>query len=172
MPKVVELLGAEETARIERANHMPSYVAMQIAAILREGYDRLSLDRVALLQAERSRANLVDHLGGCERIVKTPLPMAYRIMIRRFIVLFLVTLPFALLPKIGWLTPLVTFMVAYPILELDVIGTELQNPFNGRNLGHLPLDEICATIEANVLALAGTKPLDPNGLMDDLFSRT
>jgi putative membrane protein len=165
------LLGIEETARIEGTNHMPSYVALQIAAILRGGYDRLSLDRVALLQAERSRANLVDHLGGCERIVKTPLPLAYRIMIRRLIVLFLATLPFALLPKIGWLTPLVTFMVAYPILELDVIGTELQNPFNRHNMGHLPLDDICETIEENVLALAGTKPLAPDGMVDDLISR-
>ncbi len=36
---------------------------------------------------------------------------------------------------------------------MDIIGTEIQNPFLTRNLGHLPLDDICRTIEENLLGL-------------------
>ena len=127
---------------------MPGFVALTVARILREGCDRLEMDRFGFLQADWARAELIDLIGGCERIRKTPLPRAYAIFIRRFITLFLATLPFALLTKVGgWLTTPVVMLVAYPILVLDQIGAELQNPFDPRNMGHLPLDETCETIE-------------------------
>jgi putative membrane protein len=54
-------------------------------------------------------------------------------------------------------------MVAYPILALDQIGVELENPFSARRVGHLPLDELTAKIEKNLLALLGEKPAMPVG---------
>lgn len=156
MPQVEALLGADETRVIAASEHMPGTVSLRIAELLREGCDRMGMDRLAFLQAERARSQWIDSLGGCERILKTPLPIAYAIIIRRFVVLFLATLPFALLPRIDWLTPLITLLVAYPILALDHIGAELQNPFDATNVGHLPIDAICTTIENNVRELAAT----------------
>jgi putative membrane protein len=43
--------------------------------------------------------------------------------------------------------------VAYPILAIEQIGVELQNPFHKGNLSHLPLDDISENIEKNVHAL-------------------
>jgi len=63
------------------------------------------------------------------------------------------TLPFALLNKVGWVTPFVTMFVAYPTLALDQMGIELQSPVSPRKLGHLPLDEITLTIEKQLLEL-------------------
>jgi putative membrane protein len=149
------LLGEEQVAGVQSAEHMPSYVALRIAALLREGCECLGMDRFAFLQAERERCALLDHLGGCERIRKTPLATVYSITIRRFILLFLGTLPFALLHKFEreWLAPLVTFLLAYPVLTLDLLGIELQQPFSTRSLNYLPLDDICRSIEKNLLAL-------------------
>lgn len=148
------LLSAPEAAAIARADHMPMYVAARLAELLRQAREVGGLDDFAFLQVDAQRAQLVDHLGGCERILRTPLAFAYAVKVRRFIVLYLVLLPFALVGPVGWLTPLVTMFVAYPLLGLDHIGTELQNPFSERSLSHLPLESICATIERNVLALA------------------
>ena len=102
----------------------------------------------------------MDHVGGCERILKTPLPQVYAITIRRFIVVFLVVLPFALLHKTekDWLVPVVTMLVAYVLFALDQIGVELQRPFATASVGHLPLDDLCATIERNVLELLQAEP--------------
>jgi len=102
---------------------------------------------------------LIDHIGACERILKTPLPQAYAIKIRRFIALFLLTLPFALLHRISgeWMVPLITMMVAYPLMSLDQIGIELQNPFAKANLSHLPLGDISANIEKNLVGLLRIK---------------
>lgn len=107
----------------------------------------------AFNRAEDQRAILIDHMGACERIRSSPLPLAYRIEIRRFIMLFLVTLPFALVGEIYWLTPLTTMLVAAPTLALDKIGTELQFPFAQSSLNHLPLDQLCLKIETDLLAM-------------------
>jgi ion channel-forming bestrophin family protein len=153
-PDAAAVLGPDAAERLQAANHGPNRVALELAALLREGCD-LGMDRFAFLRVDEQRAMLIDHIGACERILKTPLPTAYSIKIRRFIALFLLTLPFALLHQLEavWQVPFVTMLVAYPLLSLDRIGVELQNPFSTANLSHLPLDDISATIERNLMAL-------------------
>lgn len=154
-PEVAKLVGDDEVARIEASAHRPGFVALKLGELLREACERRCLDRFSFQQVDRERAALIDHIGACERILKTPLPRVYAIKIRRFIALLLLTLPFALLHRISsdWLVPLITMLVAYPIISLDQIGIDLQNPFAKSNLGHHPLGEISATIEANLFSL-------------------
>jgi ion channel-forming bestrophin family protein len=52
-----------------------------------------------------------------------------------------------------WIVPLYVMLLAYPLLSLDRIGMELQNPFSPKRIDFLPLDTICTTIERNVLEL-------------------
>ena len=154
LPELDRLVGMVKAQRIASSEHMPTAVALAIGKLLREGADQ-GMDRFAFLKAEEERAKLIDHIGGCERILKTPLPEAYSIEIRQFIFVFLVALPFGILLKVDWLTPLVTMMVAFPILALDEIGVELENPFSVQRLNHLPLDQICENLERNLTVLLG-----------------
>jgi putative membrane protein len=147
------VLGRTEAEQVVAAEHMPSAVAGLIGESLRDARDRLGLDGFALLRLDPERAALIDDIGGCERIVKTPLPLAYRVEIRRFLIAFILAIPFALVDRIDWYTPLVTFLIAAPLLAVDKIGTELQDPFSKDSLNHLPLDDICATIEGNLMAM-------------------
>jgi len=62
-------------------------------------------------------------------------------------------LPFSLTEKLGFSAVFIFFLVAYPLLSLDRIGVELQNPFSTNNLSHLPLHTICDSIQINCLAL-------------------
>lgn len=167
-PEIVALLGQEASDQIASANHMPSFVALKLGGLLRDACDHFQMDRFAFMQVDKERASLIDHIGACERILKTPLPLVYSIKIRRFIAMFLLALPFALLHRIDavWLIPFITMLVAYPLISLDQIGIELQNPFSKENLSHLPLGEISATIEGNLIGLlsqpdmAGAAPVD------------
>jgi putative membrane protein len=147
---LTELLGQEETARLARAPHLPMYVSGRLATMLRQAVDAGSMDRFAFMQAEHERASLIDHVGACERIIRTPLAKVFSIKIRRFLFLYLLALPIAIVDKTGILTPLIVMVVAYPLLSLDQIGIELQSPFACDRLSHLPLDEIAANIEKNV----------------------
>ena len=149
------LVGERATSEIAASAHMPSAVALKLAELLQSACEDQQMDRFGFLQIDRERAELIDHIGACERILKSPLPLVYSIKIRRFIALFLLTLPFALLHRLNsdWLVPFITMMVAYPLMALDQIGIELQNPFSKANLSHLPLDDISTTIESNLLGL-------------------
>lgn len=151
--ELVRVLGFSEATQVAAARHMPTAVAMLIGESLREARDRLDLDGFAMLRIDPERAALIDDIGGCERIIKTPLPLAYRVEIRRFLILFIAAIPFALVDRIAWLTPIATILIAVPLLAVDKIGTELQDPFSKDSLNHLPLDEICATIEGNLMAM-------------------
>lgn len=146
------LLG-DDLERLQSAQHMPLYATRQIAALLQRAVDDDQMDRFAFMQAEQQRGELIDHIGACERILKTPLAKALSVKIRRFLVLYLVALPFGIFDKSGALTPLIVVLVAYPLLSLDQISVELQNPFSTNRLSHLPLDDICRNIEKNVMAL-------------------
>jgi putative membrane protein len=153
--EVANLVGSEDARRIASAGHMPSFVAATLGDLLHEARETLKMDGFAFMQVDRERALLIDHIGACERIAKTPLPRAYSIEIRCFIATFLFMLPFSLLHLLDndWLVPFITMLVAYPLLALDQIGVELENPFSTSNLSHLPLDDISANIERDVLSV-------------------
>jgi putative membrane protein len=159
IPELSPLLGEKAASRVQAAEHMPVYVAFHLEKLLREACQGGGgMDHVAFLQAQRERAELINHLGGCERIRNTPLAKVYSITITRFILFYLATLPIALLHKFEaeWMAPVVTVLVAHPVLVLDQLGIELQRPFVTRSINHLPLDEICRNIEKDLMALLET----------------
>ena len=187
MPEIERLLGESESESIIAADHMPDFVSRELASQLRAAH-AAGMSDWGFYEAERQRGLLIDYLGGCERILRTPLARATAIQVRRFILLFLATLPFALLDQLDsvWsgltiagvafkgsvvLVPLFMMLLAYPLVALDRIGMELQNPFDRSRLDHLPLDRICLTIEGNLIELLnlhtapGEKPLAPDTIV-------
>jgi putative membrane protein len=150
--EVNELLGTEQADKIRESQHMPTYVGAKVAEIIAE-LRKNGLDDFAFQRAERERALLIDAIGACERIRNTPIPFSIAIIVRRFILLFLLLLPLGLVDRVVWLTPIVVALAAYPLFYLDELGAELQNPFSPRNLSHLPLKSICLTIQSNVKML-------------------
>jgi putative membrane protein len=150
-PEIEALLGKVEAQRVSSAEHMPTYVAGRIAGNLRGARDAQQLDAFAFLQADRERAALLDHAGGCERILKTPIPTVYSITIRRFVAFYLLALPFALAPVTGLFSSAYAMAIAYPILMLEQIGAELQNPFVTRSISHIDIERLCLDIEKTVL---------------------
>lgn len=153
-PELEEVLGSEAATReVTEAEHMPSLVATKLSELLAEARRSEVLEGWALLEIERERALLIDHLGGCERILKTPLPRVHTIKLRRFILLYLLWLPIAIGSQSWLLSGVVAMLVAYPLFAIDQIGQELENPFSQVRASHLPLDGICETIQKNLFAL-------------------
>ncbi len=167
-PELAKLIGASGLRELEQAQHMPNYASMKVALLLREAMDRYRMDGFSFIRIDEQRAGLIDHIGACERILKTPVPKVYAIKVRQFIALFLMTLPFALLHRLetDWLIPLITMLVAYPLVALDQISIELQNPFNNLNLSPLPLDDISLAIEQNLISLERLQCRTPDNHLD------
>ena len=100
---------------------------------------------------------LIDYLGACERIHKTPLPFAYTVHLRRALILYCFTLPLALVDAFGWWTPLCTLLVAYVFFGIEEIGVEIEDPFDD-DANSLPLERFCETIQRDLNELIGVSP--------------
>lgn len=101
--------------------------------------------------------SLVDSLGGCERILKTPLPLAYSIHLKQLLVLYCLALPLQVVSELNlWTTPVVA-LVAFAVFGVEEIGLEIENPF-GCDPNDLPLNAICQTMERNIKDLVTLTP--------------
>lgn len=96
----------------------------------------------------------------CERILGTPLPFAYTLLLYRTAWLYCLLLPFGLAGTLGWATPVATALVAYTFFGLDALGDELEEPF-GTEPNDLPLDAMLRQVEAIVRDALGEAPPPP-----------
>jgi putative membrane protein len=150
--EVESLLSQEDYRRLVTSPHPPLYCANELSQRLAALADRRALSDMLTAAAERQVSALVDCLGGCEKILRTPTPLAYVLLIERGVFLYLGTLPAGLLSRLGWLTPIVVMGVAYLVLMIETIGNELDNPF-GTDASDLALDHICDSLTFDLLGL-------------------
>jgi putative membrane protein len=153
-------LPPEEVYSVRQADHQPLAIARRISGVLDEARRRGLISDYVQMQLDQNVQLLVDYLGACERIHRTPLPFAYMVHLRRCLILYCFTLPFALLDIFGWGTIPVTMLVAYTMFGIEEIGVEIEDPF-GFDENDLPLERFCATIERNLLELMPPEPVVP-----------
>ncbi|KAI9049780.1 hypothetical protein LZ554_005931 [Drepanopeziza brunnea f. sp. 'monogermtubi'] len=95
---------------------------------------------------------LTDTQASAERVLTTPLPVGYNILISQIVLLYVYLLPFQLYSTLGWITIPGTIAAAYIILGLAAIGFELENPF-GNDVNDLPLDTYCMDLASDLNVL-------------------
>jgi putative membrane protein len=107
-------------------------------------------------------ASLNDVMTGTERVLTTPLPIAYTIAISQITWVYVFLLPFQLLsvPNMGWVTIPAAVAAAYIILGILFIGREIEDPF-GEDVNDLPLESYCAQVAAE-LDIIASKPKPQN----------
>lgn len=151
--EVQHLLCDDTYAQLQQWQHKPNLISSKLASMLSQMQGSGKLNQFPFLKAEELRETILDCQGACERILNTPMPFVMAIKSRRFILLFLMILPVALVSYSAYINPIIVTLVGYTLFSLDQIGVELQNPFAVNNLSHLPLTEICNTIEKNVIEI-------------------
>ncbi|MFM8349023.1 MAG: bestrophin family protein, partial [Bacteroidota bacterium] len=142
-------LDQPEVAKAETSGHVPNLVSGWL-------YDRVvALNRAGkitpehLLMVDRELKEFSDIIGACERIKNTPIPFSYSMFIKKFIFIYLITLPFALVTTLGYITVPVVVLVAFILMSIELIAEEIEEPF-GRDSNDLPTDEITSKIRENI----------------------
>ena len=100
------------------------------------------------IRLSETLAALAAAQAGCERILTTPLPFVYSLMVRRTTYLYCWLLPFALIEATNWFAPIFAAIVAYVFFGLQAVTNELELPFRNVQNG-LPLDAMCRIIEVS-----------------------
>lgn len=112
----------------------------------------------AMIMANLAALNEV--LAGTERVVNTPLPVAYSIAISQITWTYVIALPFQLWDSLRWVTIPGTVVGAYIILGIAAIGREIEDPF-GYDENDLPLERYCKQIEDEINVIASKEPAKP-----------
>lgn len=160
-------LPEEEAEEAVGAQHVALAVAVAMTGCLREAREKGLISDIVMAALDQNIQQLVDYLGGCERIRKTPMPFAYAVHLRRALVVFCFTLPFAMVETFGWITVPAVLAVAYTFFGIEEIGVEIEGPF-GHDDNDLPLEDICETIHKNLYAMAGIEKLHRDALPEGL----
>ncbi|KAF9183201.1 hypothetical protein BGZ50_004394 [Haplosporangium sp. Z 11] len=89
---------------------------------------------------------MVDIFTNMERIVFTPIPLAYSIHLRQVVYLYCLALPFTFIEILGWgLVPLMC-LVSFTLFGVEAIGREIENPF-GKDENDLHMDDFCRDLK-------------------------
>ncbi|SDX58345.1 bestrophin family protein [Litoreibacter albidus] len=142
-------IGEEEaTALIARKN--PADAALRsMADHLGQLADAGTINGFGQMTISQTLSSLAVAQAGCERIVTTPLPFVYSLLVRRTTYLYCWLLPFALIESTGWFAPVFAAVVAYVFFGLQTVTNEMELPFHNVQNG-LPLDAMCRTMEISV----------------------
>lgn len=146
---VASELPPEDVVAVEHAQHLPLAVSRRMTEPIVAAQRRGLISDVQQMMLDGCVQRLIDSVGGCERIHNTPLPYAYMVHLRRALIVYLLTLPMALVRDFGWGTVPATLLIAYIMLGVEEIGVEIEDPF-GDDENDLPLKSLCETIENNL----------------------
>ncbi len=156
-PEIKDFLSPDKYIKLQSMNNPPLKIAFWIGDYLQLQYQRDRLNIYQLTAMHTLLNKLVDVLGSCERIVKTPMPLAYAIHLKQLLLLYCLSLPFQMVGQLGWWTAPVVVLISFTLFGIEEIGIEIENPF-GHHHNDLPLDAICSTMRRNIDDLTSLTP--------------
>lgn len=148
--KLEELdLTAEELKILEEVDHVPNFIAKWI-------YERIHALKVSgelteeeVIVLDINLKTFSDIIGACERIRNTPIPYSYSIFLKKFIFIYVTTIPLAIIPDFGYYSCLITVFIFYVLVSMEILAEEIEDPF-GLDDNDLPTDDLSVKIKNNV----------------------
>ncbi|GLC45340.1 hypothetical protein PLESTM_001722000 [Pleodorina starrii] len=137
------ILTPAELEMLAKSQHRPVRAIHAISQIIQS----VPMSSIHQMQMSTNLTFFHDVLGGCERLLRAPIPVSYTRHTARFLFAWLTLLPFALYPQLGWGVVPVSTGIAAVLCGIEEIGVQCEEPF-----GILPLDVICNRIQADVMA--------------------
>ncbi len=138
----------------EKVSHPVVFIAQQMYAILNRLRDEEKIRFEQYMAMDVHLANLIDLLGGCERIANTGIPAAFAFFIKQGLLFYALIFPFGWVDEFGYLIIPLILMIVYTLLGLEILSEELEDPF-GCDENDLPLDMITNNIGNNLRQISG-----------------
>lgn len=142
--------------RLEATESVPTC----IVSVLMESIEQLRQVEIItpthLLTMKPHFLGMMEVNGSCERIKATPIPFSYSFFIKMFITIFIAVMPIVLVSTCGYFMVPITMIGAYVMLGLEMIGTEIEQPF-GLDSNDLPISQMANKIRVSVHDVLGVE---------------
>lgn len=148
----LDIAAHPEFEGVDPGMHVPARIAALLHARVHDAYRDGRLTGDQLIGVANDLGTLMDICGACERIKNTPIPYSYSSFIKKFIVVYSLTLPFGFVFTLGAIAVPVVMFIFYVLASLELIAEEIEEPF-GMDTNDLPLDRLSEIITANTREL-------------------
>ncbi|ORY08437.1 UPF0187-domain-containing protein [Basidiobolus meristosporus CBS 931.73] len=138
-------------------SNLPLEITIHLTSFIQHQKDAGNVDAPLFTLLTNTVSSLTDCLTGFERILRTPIPMAYSIHLSQTVWFYLIMLPFQLASTLKWVTCLVVALASFTLFGILAIGGELENPF-GYDWNDLPLDSLCAIAKSEMQTITSVPP--------------
>jgi putative membrane protein len=153
------LMTPDQFLKLKAVRLTPLQLAVWIGDYLQQQYNRNLVTTNQLTAMNVLVNELLEAITTCERILLTPIPLAYAIYLKRLLLIYCLSLPFQVVDTLHlWTTP-IAIILSFVLLGIEEIGTEIENPF-GNYANDLPLEEICTIILDNIEDLIAVNSQD------------
>lgn len=139
---------------VAQEQYKPVVIMRLLAEWVQKARMENKIDSIQQARFDENIDKIADVIGGCERIISTPIPYSYRVLLHRTVYIYCFLLPFGLVDSLSWLTPFIVVFIAYTFVAFEAIADEIEEPF-GTDNNDLALSSMCETIEATLLELTG-----------------
>jgi putative membrane protein len=129
--------------------HKPNRISALMYERVNNLYKRGVFTGDQLINLDKELKDFTDIIGACERIRNTPIPYSYMMYVKKFIVIYIATLPFGFVTAHGYYTVPIVVLISFVLMSVELIAEEIEDPF-GRDVNDLPIDEISVKIKDNV----------------------
>jgi len=151
-------LTAEERRILESKNHVPGAIVQLLYQRVNQLKRSGDVSEQEAIILDTNLNALLNNLGACERIKNTPIPYSYMLFLKKFIVIYVGTLPLAFVSVFGYYAAIISTFVFYVLVSMEVLAEEIEDPF-GTDDNDLPTDNLCIKIKDNVNEIFGDKDL-------------
>ncbi|AIO30844.1 bestrophin, RFP-TM, chloride channel family protein [Burkholderia cenocepacia] len=151
-PDLQRILGAARADALARKVYKPVAILDELRGEIVRALGRAPGSEATCWMFDAQLDELGKTVGGCERILSTPIPFSYSVLLHRTVYAYCVLLPFGLVDSTEFFTPLICVFISYTLIALEAIANEVAEPF-GLAPNALALDAITRTVERSVLEL-------------------
>lgn len=116
---------------LKNSKHPPVLIVSKIRKRVQLLLDNRLIGIQDKIILEQTISGLTDVIGGCERIKNTPIPFAYASFIKKFIFVYVLSLPIGYVFTAGYFIVPLVMIVFYVLLSIELIAEEIEDPFNG-----------------------------------------
>ena len=142
-------LTPEEIEVFQTKGHVPNFIALKAFEPIAEAHRQGDINEGDYINIKAQHQSLLDILGACERIKKTPIPFSYAVYIKLFISAYGLLLPFSLFSTFGMGAIPLGMFVFFALIGIELMAEEIEDPF-GLDCNDLPTGDIAHTIRNNV----------------------
>src|SRR5918994_5471994 len=105
---------------LKKYKHKPNRIAALMYQRVNELYMEKKITGDHLINLDKELKDFIDILGACERIKHTPITYSYMMYVKKFIFIYIITLPLGFVTQSGYMTIIIVLLITFVLMSVEL----------------------------------------------------